>query len=287
VFLLGDIVDRKDRHSAAFVNRLIGELRKLAGRAYTVILRGNHDTTMHPPAFWEFLTQFKNLRYVIKPEPYLDDLLVLPFTAKPMQDWGNIRLSDYRALFMHATITGAVAENGQVMENNHFPILPRKARIYSGDVHVPQQVRNITYVGAPHPIKFGDNYPCRMLLLNNDYDIERELSVPTMRKVMADISHVRELASLRVTHGDQVKIRFNCSTAQIEGWGAIERTINEWAVNNGIVIAGVEAIVNSARSMRGTDIIEQSPEQIMHQFAAHEHLDELLEVGLTLLNEAR
>jgi hypothetical protein len=186
---------------------------------------------------------------------------------------------------MHATVTGAVVENGLVMENNNFPILPRNAKVFSGDVHVPQQVRNITYVGAQFAIKFGDKFPCRMLLLDQNFDIALEIPLRPPRKLMVDITNVRDLLNLKIGRGDQVKLRFNCSTAQLPEWGAIERTINEWAARNGINIIGTEVLIDSLQSVRGADI-EQTPEQILRAFARQEHIsEELLEVGLALLNE--
>jgi predicted phosphodiesterase len=289
VFILGDLVDRKDRHSGAFVNRLITELRKIAARTCLVILRGNHDTPMRGPAFWEFTSNIDHIHYVSRPESFhlfnndQPDLLLLPFTAQPKQDWADIRLSTYQALFMHATVTGAVVENGQVMENSRFPILPRRIKIYSGDVHVPQSIRNITYCGAPFPIKFGDTYPCRMLLLNEEFEIALELPVHSPRKLMIDITNARQLADLKIARGDQVKLRFNCSAAQVGDWGAIERTINEWATNQGIIIAGTEVMVDNPHPLHRGDS-EQTPEQILRQFAVHERIsEELLEVGLKLL----
>jgi predicted phosphodiesterase len=294
VFILGDLVDRpKDRPTAVFVNRLVNELRKIAARVHLIILRGNHDTPVRGPAFWEFLSQINNIRYVSKPETFhlfdndKPDLLLLPFTPTPKQDWSDFKLSDFRALFMHATVTGAVTENGQVLENNNFPILPRKLKVYSGDIHTQQRAGVVTYCGAPHPVKHGDKYPCRMLLLNDNFDIEMELPLTTIRKLLIDITNVRQLADLKVTRGDQVKIRFNISAAQLAEWGAIERTINEWAANSGVTVIGTETIIDSVHSPRDIDT-SLTPEALLRQFAEQEHLsEELIEVGLSLLAETQ
>jgi hypothetical protein len=291
VFVLGDVVDRKDRHSGAFVNRLINELRRIAARAYLVILRGNHDTPMRGPAFWEFLSQLHHIHYVIKPETFhlfnndTPDLLLLPFTPQPKIDWAGFHLGEFQSLFMHATVSGAVVENGIVMENANFPILPRRCKVYSGDVHVPQETGGVVYVGAPHHIRYGDKYPCRMLLLDEDFSIEQQLIFHPPRKLMIDLTNVRQLADLKVARGDLIKIRYNCPAEQLEGWGAIERTISEWAASNGINVTGTEVIIAGTRPEAGADI-GQTPEEILRQFAEHEGIGkELLEVGLGLLKE--
>lgn len=289
VFQLGDAVDRRDRFSAAFVNRLLTELRGIAARVSIVIMRGNHDTTLRPPNFFEFLNRGSgDICYAHEPIAYDNGLLILPFSANPKSEWSKFQLSSYKAIFMHATVTGAVVENGVVMENSHFPILPRRARIYSGDVHVAQTVGNVVYVGAPHPIKFGDRYPCRMLLLNEEtFDVEVEIPLRAVRKVMIDIASVEELQYVQATHGDQAKIRFKCPSSRIGDWGAIEAAINQWASMKGITIASTEVVVDGIHTGQAADP-EQSPEQILREFAASERLSEtLLTVGLTLLNEVR
>jgi predicted phosphodiesterase len=291
IFILGDLVDRKDRHSAAFVNKLITELRKLASRAPVIVLRGNHDTPLRGPAFWEFASHIEGITYISRPQPWYmfdndnPDLLLLPFTPTPKEDWAKFKLADYKALFMHATVTGARAENGMVMENNNFPIMPRAPNIYSGDVHTPQQVRNITYVGAPHPTKFGDTYPCRALLLNEAFEIALAFPMHSPMKMMLEISHPSQLQNVIVRRGDQVKIRFLCQNPQIAEFGQIEQAIADWAAGANITIAGMEVVVNS-ESIPILDS-EQDPKQILRAFAAQEHIsDDLLNAGLELLNEA-
>ena len=51
VFVLGDTFDRKDRHSAALINRFLVEIDTLP----FVFLRGNHDTTLRPPNYFDWL----------------------------------------------------------------------------------------------------------------------------------------------------------------------------------------------------------------------------------------
>jgi hypothetical protein len=286
-FILGDLVDKKDRFSAAFINRLLSELHGLAARTRLVIMRGNHDTTMRPPNYFEFLNHDDEIFYVNEPAEYCEGaLLLLPFSAKPKEDWAGLKLSQYRALFMHATVTGAVVENGTVMDNPHFPILPRRPRIYSGDIHVPQQIANITYVGAPHAIRFGDSYPCRMLLLNKDFEVDLEIPLEGPRKLMVDINDPRDLDRVEVRHGDQIKIRMRCRPDQLGEWGTAEQELADWALARGITIVSTEVVVDTAPAAHGGDP-EQSPEQLLTAFAAHEQIgDALLALGLDLLKEA-
>jgi len=285
VFLLGDAVDRKDNSSGAFINRLLNELKSVAP---IIILRGNHDTNLHPPPYFSFLsTEFlkHSIEYISEPTEFADSLLLLPFTSYPKEDWKDLGLTKYKSVFMHQTITGAVTENGQVMESRSFPILPGRVKFYSGDIHVPQQIRNVTYVGCPHPIKFGDKYPCRMLMLDEEtYEIVGEIPLSPPRKLMLDIRSIEDLAAYGPRPGDQVKIRLTVQPDAVDGFGEDEAAIAAWAKQNGVTIAGTEVIVNTGFD-RDVDI-NQTPEAILRSFADSEGLtSELLQVGLDLLNE--
>ena len=99
VFVLGDMVDRRDRFSAAFVNRLLFELRDLAKHTQIFILRGNHDTTLKLPNYFEFITE-KNIYYISQPTNYGKKALLLPFTPNPREDWKELGLRKFNALFM-------------------------------------------------------------------------------------------------------------------------------------------------------------------------------------------
>lgn len=281
IFVLGDLTDRKDRHTAAFVNRLLGEI----DRSPTMtILMGNHDRTMRPPCYFEFLSN-----YISEPTEFADDLLLLPFTAHPVEDWVKwLPFTGYRAVFMHATVTGAVIDRGMILENPNFPVLPANVQFYSGDIHHPQRVGSVTYVGAPHPVKFGDDYECRMLLVDETtYDIVEEIPLSPPRKLMLDISSAADLAKVRVGAGDQVRVRLNCRPDAVDQLGQIQAQIARWAASNKVSSVGVEVIVNAPLLGVGVDT-NQTPEAILRQFAAKEGLSpEVLAVGLELLREVK
>ena len=284
LFVLGDFVDKKDRHSASFVNRLLDELGALDCR--TVILRGNHDTTLSPPNFFDFLHDDKT-DYITQPTVWGRNhpLLLLPFTPNPKIDWQDLRLPDYKALFMHVTYPGAIGENGHVLEGTRLPLLRGETKIFSGDVHTPQRFNNFVHVGAPHPVKFGDDYPCRMLMISEDtFEIVEEIKLEPTRKLMLDITDVNQLIRFKVRPGDQVKIRFHATPDDIEKFGAVEQQIAAWAQAHGAKIAATEVDVATGY-YQGVDT-NQSPAEILKEYAAQEGLnDNLAKVGLELLKE--
>lgn len=184
-------------------------------------------------------------------------------------------------------MTGALAENGTEMRNDNMVVLPRSNKQYSGDLHVPQTVRNLTYVGAPHVTRFGDNYPTRMLVLDDNYEIVHEVLLKTPRKHMIDITSIADLETLTVEAGDAARIRVSLPSGSEEGWPALEAGVMAWARSRGVSVASVDALVDVGVGGQtyNTDI---DPEEILHDFCKGEELSEdLVAVGLALLKAAR
>lgn len=287
IFNLGDMWDRKDRFSSYFVNRLLVELRFTAACAPLYILKGNHDTPLQGPAFFEFINgTFENVHYITEPTP-LDDLMLLPHASRPLEAWRGIKFSYFRAAFLHVTVTGALSENGIELTGPKLPIFPRGLRLYSGDVHTPQTVKNLTYVGSPHPVKFGDRFPCRMLLLDDDYEIAQEIMLETLRKHVLYASTLDELreALAGCREGDQVRMRFNLAPGQIDDWAEIEAEIPHLLKKAGVRAASTEVTVVGGATRDEVDL-DISPEAMLREFAAAEDIrPEMLDVGLKLLLE--
>ena len=216
----------------------------------------------------------------------------MPFTASPAEDWANIDLNGFRAIFMHATVTGSRIQNGIVLENPSFPPLPPHVKVYSGDVHYPQRVGTVTYVGTPHPVIFGEDHQFRMLLLDeDDYRVVEEIELAPPRKLILDVDlrdGIADLNALGVQPGDQVKLRLIGAPRLVDEMGQIEQHIAAWAQAEGITVAGTEVVIEAgyAGDPRGLDL-DQTPEAILRDFAQRENLaDSVLAVGLELLQEA-
>src|ERR1700761_5938869 len=65
-FLLGDLTDSKDRHSATLVNKIVNGLTSLKPPVY--ILEGNHDYKADKKnPFFRFLNHIEGLRFITEP----------------------------------------------------------------------------------------------------------------------------------------------------------------------------------------------------------------------------
>jgi calcineurin-like phosphoesterase family protein len=289
-YCLGDMTDKKvislkaPVFSAGLVNRLVGCWKSLPGRK--VILRGNHDATVTgPPDFWEFLSDIDGIWYVTRPTIIVDDLLLLPFSPNPRVEWDGVVTRDVRSIFVHATRSGTIAENGFPLRGQDLPPIPRRIKVYSGDVHIQQVVDNWTYVGAPHPVKFGDSYPCRILLLDErTYDIVEDIPIETISKRVVELRSLDDLSIAETRPGDQVKFRVVLPPGEVD-WGALEVAVEEFARERGVEVASIEGSYDLP-AQSGQPSEELPPEELLRAFAREEQVtDELLGVGLDLLRE--
>jgi len=281
VFILGDLADRADRHSSRLVNRLIDELTALAREHTVTILCGNHDRPLLGPPYFSFLNQLKGVSFITQPEGR-GDLLLLPYSPDPRTEWAEIDFTAYRGVFMHQTVSGATVGD-RVLENDRMVAFAAGNRVYSGDIHVPQQVGPVTYVGAPHPIKFNDGYRTRFLILDQHYEIEREVTLRRMRKRILEISDISQLEFTPIAPGDQARIRFTLSAAEMARWPAMQTSIALWAQDHGVQLASVEAIIENAPNYTPYTF-DSDPKEILKSYCQAEGIGaELYQAALALL----
>lgn len=284
VHCLGDFIDRKDRFSSEFVNRLVNELGNLGARVPFWCLMGNHDEPLNGTPFFSFINhRITNVWYVMEPTN-VGRIMLLPFARNPIKAWAEIDFAPFKAAFLHATLSGAIAENGRALKGMNLPPLPARLRLYSGDVHNPQQMNNLTYVGCPHPIKYGDNFIPRMLVLDaHSLEIVKEIPIETVRKRVIEITSVDDLKRAQVLPGDRVKLRVSIPTSEVEELGAIESAIAVWSKKVGVTVATTEVTVESAVRSGEVDT-EISPEEMLLEYAAIENITgSLLDLGLELI----
>ena len=304
VFILGDMWDRKDRHSATLLNRTVQELGTLIALTGVKIriLMGNHDAPIAGTPYWDFLNSL-GFRYVTT--PYFDpdyEIWLLPFSPNPAEEWKEFPFQRSKALFMHQTVAGAAIEGSRKIEKapNPMPIFPRGIPIYSGDVHRPQTVGSVTYIGTPYPTRFGEDWDCRALLLDSDnFKAFQELPLNNLRRRIMDVKAVEELGMLLETgyveRGDQVRVRFHLNQDNFTRWATDELKVRAWAEQNSIILLSVEAVLEQTIT-RGEDTsvaqaenVEQlAPEDILRLFAQDSDLsDEVQARGLELVAHAR
>jgi len=289
VFILGDLCDRKDRHSAELVNRILDQFSRinLATGATIHCLLGNHDKPLTGTPYWEILNHTGFVEFITAPTLF-GYLILLPYTHTPSVDWQDIDFTEVKAVFMHQTVSGAVANNGHVLEAADFPGIPSHVKVYSGDIHTPQVIGNVTYVGAPHHVKFGDDYPCRILRLDDDFNIISEHYLNPPKKQVVSIKAFEDLAQYDISPGDQLRVKVELPQENLDSWPEFKRRITRWSQRLQVTIASVEAEIMLTKTESGPTQAVQlptTPREILAEYGKSAGLDApLIAEGLRLLD---
>jgi DNA repair exonuclease SbcCD nuclease subunit len=292
ICILGDLVDRKDRHSSVLVNKLVEEFSYLQAHsnANITIISGNHDQPLNGPYYWQFLNKL-GIRYLTVPELY-KNVWLLPFSAKPVEEWELLDLSLGNAIFMHQTGQGATVEGGRELISHNLPKFPLRKFIASGDVHRPQEAGGVIYLGTPHPVRFSETWKNRVIVVeNDDFKHYKEVWLPSMKRAILDISSSKDLNGFSYGEGDQLRIRYALNGQDMVDWPNEEIAIRKWAEAKGIHLASVEATLvgdgvhaDTQEQIQSLELMK--PEEVVRSFSADEQLgDEILAMGLELLKK--
>lgn len=279
VRILGDITDAKDNHSASLVNRVVSSIQAIHSDD-VLILAGNHDWLLRGQEFFRFLDFLPNVRFVTRPledqsMAFRDNIIYLPFTKTPAADWVDIDWGHYDYAFMHQTVGGAKASNGQIMDGEGVPTMGVRKRVYSGDIHVPQTLGNVTYIGSPYHVHFGDDFTPRVLVLDQG-GRETWLQMPSPRRVVLRSPSLAHLRRQELDDGDQVKLRMVLAPSEKHSWARIKREATAILEDKGVLVHGVELEVD--KETQGVERSEPgataalTPEEMLLRYVQREEL---------------
>ena len=244
--VLGDLTELKDRHSAALVNQVVGHVAALAKVVEAVyVSRGNHDYVDINNPYYAFLKHIPNVRWINQPSGVklegIGRCLFLPHTTNHERDWDEFDFEMHRYVLAHNTFEGAVGDNGRRLDGVPLSVFPKGVRVISGDVHVPQKLGPVTYVGAPYTIDFGDDYEPRALLLAAKGFESLPLSGPQKRLLEAPCDAPAD----GINPGDIVKVRVSIDREDMERWAEIRDKWRAWGSKRGFIIHTVEPLLTT------------------------------------------
>lgn len=239
---------------------MVGVLRRLLANAEAdrldlriVILMGNHDYLKANHAYFEFLGHLDRVVFVARPQDDGDQggalSLFLPHTKTPVKDWAGMDFSHFSYLFMHQTAPGSVASNGQEMDGEELPSL-KGPKVYSGDIHVPQVIGDIEYIGSPYHVHFGDAFTPRCILIDargRPVDLHFE----TISRLAIKAKSLRDLKSLKLKRGDQVKVTITLDQSEAHQWGSLKRQAEAWLTQQGVEIHGLKLAIQRVERRLG------------------------------------
>jgi DNA repair exonuclease SbcCD nuclease subunit len=297
VIVVGDLCEAKDRHSAELVNQVVSHFTRLSALCPVYIEKGNHDYVNIASPFFAFLGKLPRITWINQPtesDEYLTKLigpsLFLPHTPNYKRDWKGLDFTDLSWIFAHNTFEGARSDSGHPLSGIPTDVFPDDARVLSGDVHTPQRVDVVHYIGAPYTVDFGDAYKARMMLVDN----KGWKSIPYTgpQKRLADIVKLSDLEDQdHINPGDIVKVRMSITAAQRDLWPEFQKEIRAWGEQNKINIYSVLPQLvgsNTKKRDKAKEIDLKSDEELIALFAKRKGVgDDFLKVGLDILRGSK
>lgn len=307
LFILGDLTDAKDYHSARLVNAVVDKLcscyRNRDGRLkYIYIIFGNHDGLDPGLPYFRFLMQFPFIRAIMtswSEEIHGRRFLMLPHSRNPAEAWADVEMTDADYVLAHITVGGAVSESGQQLEGAPGSIFKRARRakaILCGDVHVPQTVGDVEYIGAPYHIHFGDHFDPRVMYMKDwkftDHypDLMRRhtllLEPGDMGIDLLEEYESTQLNSTQLNEGDQVKVRLRLSRSEYVEWSKYRKEIITMCEKAKIELCSLELVKPQERIKVRTKktVVSESPLQTVERYCADNQFEGLVkDMGLELV----
>jgi len=285
--ILGDLCDKKDRHSAKLVNRIVEGIDSLERPIY--VLMGNHDYIDPDNPFFKFLNRLDGVEFFVHPTT-VGELGFIPHCHDEADFKEAIKaVNGCKVLFLHNTFEGAIAETGAALSG--FSMAPLKAlkgpvSVFAGDVHRPQQSGPITYVGAPYSVRFGDDFTPRCLLVHGDGTLNN-LFFDCPRKWGLTIKSAKELLkNEELLEGDQIKVTLELPREEIVNWKEHKQEVLDACAKLKLEVYGVNMKGNEPvkRDKVYVPISAQQPSDTLAAFCKAEKLaTEIVSMGKEFL----
>lgn len=293
LIILGDLTDSKDHHSANLVNSIIKRMLDLTDAGMEIfVLKGNHDYINPDLPFFGFLERFEWIRFISEPRCIIIEgqkCLFLPHSRNPIGEWkadktvaDNRKTADF--VFMHESVIGSVTSSGYEMEEGLLPSYFRrfKGQVFSGDIHCPQQISCVTYVGTPYSIRFNDHFRGRAISIRGQEE-PVELFPDIRRRWTLDINSADDLCNqlneMDWMVDDQLKIRFALSEADEEKWERTRKTIEKECAARELEVCSLQVTRPEKLPLRGRKRSELQkaydlvlPGRVVDTFAKHRGL---------------
>lgn len=256
VWCLGDITDAKDRHPSDLVNRMVSWI--LSFEKPIRILKGNHDYIHGERPFFGFVDEFEGIDYITEPTRYetvMGTTLWLPHTRTAVDDWAEVDLSGVDIILTHQSYEGALAANGVRLESKLTPRYFTKrgfeGLVLSGDIHRPQTLGDVIYIGTQYPVVFGDTYDPRYIELHQGDVLEvRDVPIKAPRKLSLRLLSLDDLPELRP--GDMVRVVFGMNRAEIGTWDEVSSEVRRRVESAGASLAEITCNVLDVNNTEGT-----------------------------------
>lgn len=312
--ILGDLSDAKDHHPASFVNAVADRIATLSANFDNelYLLFGNHDGPSKDVPYWKFLshtglcyaTRFSlHQRSALNAKIGKDESLVLvPFGTEQdllawlnkTREWEKFRRN---TILMHTSADNAVVENGTTLPNPDMPnkFLPTgfRGKVWSGDIHVPQCIGDIEYVGAPYHTRYGDGFTGRTIIYDTETAEVKELhfeDAPRLLTARVEFPNLQQLEHFLEKQSrphDRVKLVGRVDTSVLsQDWNQFIDDARAMAGDLfGVELSGAVLEFAATKAARAAPSARRSDAAIVRTYASQQGFDEVTtQAGLEVLD---
>jgi hypothetical protein len=272
------------------VNRVVENLTRLASTVEEIhILRGNHDGLDANWPYFGFLNKIPNIHFHAQPEELDHGILALPHARDPIEEWKDIDLSVYEIILLHGTVQGAKSETGFDLKGIPASLFANcKGVVLAGDVHVPQVLNGVYYVGSPYLVRFGDKFAPRVWSVNPDGDFS-DIHFETTKRVTFDLAASDDYTDLDFVEGDQYKIRVTLSRAQATDWHKIKQAIADRCKAAGAELTSIELLrqADTGKHVTLAQVKADAPDaDVFARYCAQKRIaQDLIDLGQNILKD--
>lgn len=287
IIVVGDITEAKDHHGAWLTNAVVREFDLFAELADVYVMPGNHDYAKAGSPFFRFVERIPGIAWVNNPGFLtLDGLgkcLFLPHTRNHERDWAPFRGTTCNYVFAHQTFANAQGDFGHLLDGIPEAALPcPSAAVYAGDVHRPQTVGRVTYIGAPHLVDYGDDYAPRVILLPEGRGRVESIPLTGSQKRQVEIGWPGT-PTIAANPGDMIRVKVKLSkSADYADWPEIRIKVRDFCEGLGYTVDGVipSTPLHRVKSSRPVTA-NRSDSDIVKAYAKQQGID--AQTGLALL----
>jgi DNA repair exonuclease SbcCD nuclease subunit len=297
ICIAGDLTNNKDNHSSALVNKIVTGICKWKNYVDQIyVLMGNHDGIDYNCPFFKFLNEIPNIKYINTPTEVQGSshhpFLFLPHSKDPKEEWKGIDFTN-KIVIGHVTVDGAFAENGQMLDSSvESSIFDTSAVTYSGDIHKPQVIGKLRYIGCPYNVRYGDDFEGRVLILDTHTLAEQEIKTNFLRRVTLtctssnDLKAKIDLLQQQGITNAQVKVHLELDYLNMSSVNSITSDCKQLIKESGFELRGWE----TKKSKIGA-YVPQAPNQPkkyvnFDQYCLDQHIpDSIKDLGAEIIAE--
>lgn len=276
--ILGDLTEEKDRHSDWLTNQVVEIVRAFSELGIVYILQGNHDSYSDPDCpFFHFLRHMQQVRWVGRPTSFVTKgigrVLWLPHSRDYKKEWAGLPFKDHALIFAHCMFVGTKLDNGRIADGGvPLSVIPRGARCIAGDVHIPQTIGPVQYVGAPYTVDFGDSYKPRAIILDGDRQSDLSLDRYPQKRLIEYDGRANELDQIdRCNKGDILKVKVSLPRTAAALWPGQRDKLRAGYEKLGMIVHSIVPVIDETIGPRVKvrEAVVKSDEQVMREFARH------------------